>query len=387
MPSYNDYSIDAYGSMIRDTRRMGAFTEALRRAIQPGSVVLDIGSATGIFSFLACQFGAARVYAVEPDMSIEVARACAKGTPGAERITWIQDLSTKIDLPEQVDVVIGDLHGVLPFFKGNLDSLSDARKRHLKPGGRMIPSRDMLHAVPAHAPEEYLRLQEPWQQNAYGLDFSPALPYVSNTWWRAKPAPALPENLLARPQCWGEVPYAVADITGLEETLVWNIERAGTLHGLYIWFDGDLGEGIGYSNAPQLPEMVYGRAFFPLEHAVDVVPGDSLSTRLTVRRVKEDYVYRWKSEITGADGTRKASFDQSTFKASLMSVAALRKGNADYLPALAEDGLVAQAVLQGMTGTNSLMEIAKVVAAQFPDRFRNAESALEAVARLSKIYA
>ena len=386
MTQYNDYSVDAYGTMIRDKRRMGAFSEALRRAIQPGSVVLDIGAATGIFSFLACQYGAARVYAVEPDNSIDVARACAKGIPGAESITWIQSLSTDIDLPEQVDVVVGDLHGVLPFFKGNLDSLSDARKRHLKPGGRMIPFRDMLHAVPAHAPEEFLRVQEPWLDNVYGLDFSAALPYVTNTWWRAKALPTLAENLLASPQCWGEVPYATADISGLDRTLAWPIERAGTLHGLYVWFDGDLGDGIGYSNAPHLPELVYGRAFFPLERAVEVVPGDKLSTHLTAKRVKGDFVYRWKSVVTSADGTRRAAFDQSTFKASLISAAELRKGSGDYLPSLSREGVVAQRVLNGMTGQQPLMEIAKALTAEFPDRFINAESALEVVARLSKAY-
>lgn len=386
MDRYNDYSINAYGSMIRDKRRMDAFTDALRGAIQPGSVVLDIGAATGILSFLACQFGAARVYAVEPDKSIDVARACAEAIAGAERITWIKDLSTNIDLPEKVDVVVGDLHGVLPFFKGNLDSLADARKRHLKPGGRMIPSRDVLHAVPAQAPDEYLNLQDPWQQNAYGLDFSIARPYISNTWWRAKSAPVLPENLLASSLCWGEVPYAKADIPGLDKTLEWRLEREGTLHGLYVWFDGDLGDGIGYSNAPQLPEMVYGRAFFPLEEGVPVEPGDRLCTQLTVRRVKDDYVYRWRSRIDGADGRKKAAFDQSTFKGSLLSVAELRKGSADHMPVLSEEGRVTQAILQCMTGERPLIEIAKAMSIQFPARFSNAEAALDVVARLSKAY-
>ncbi len=386
MPDYNDYSIDAYGAMIRDQRRMAAFTDALRRTIKPGSVVLDIGAATGIFSFLACQFGAARVYAVEPDKSIDVARACARGIPGTERITWIQGLSTAIDLPEQVDVVVADLHGVLPFFKGNLDSLSDARKRHLRKGGRMIPARDALHAVPAHAPEEYLHLEQPWRWNEYGLDFSAALPYVTNMWWRAKAAPALPENLLASPLCWGEVPYATADITSLDNTLTWDIERAGTLHGLYVWFDSDLGDGIGYSNAPQLPEMVYGRAFFPLEQSVQVAPGDRLATRLTVKLVKDDYVYRWKSLVTGADGAKKAAFDQSTFKASLRSAAELRKSSADYVPSLTEEGQVAHAVLKAMADQKPLLDIAVAIAGEFPGKFRTAEDALEVVARLSKTY-
>lgn len=132
--------------------------------------------------------------------------------------------------------------------------------------------------------------------------------------------------------------------------------------------------------------MVYGRAFFPLERAVGVVPGDKRTTHLTAKRVKGDFVYRWKSVVTGGDGAKKAAFDQLTFKALLISAAELRKVSGDYVASLNEEGQVAQRVLQGMTGQQPLMEIAKNLSAQFPQRFRNAESALEVVARLSKAY-
>ena len=59
------YSIADYGAMIADDVRMGAFVRALRQAIKPGAVVIDIGTGTGIFALLACRFGARRVYAIE----------------------------------------------------------------------------------------------------------------------------------------------------------------------------------------------------------------------------------------------------------------------------------------------------------------------------------
>jgi len=42
------YSIAGYGEMIADRVRMDAYVRALRRAIAPGSVVIDIGTAYGI---------------------------------------------------------------------------------------------------------------------------------------------------------------------------------------------------------------------------------------------------------------------------------------------------------------------------------------------------
>lgn len=385
--SFNDYSVSSYGNMIDDARRTDPFVNALRQAIKPDSVLLDIGTGTGIFSFLACQFGAARVYAVEPDAgALEMAKRCARNIPGSERITWIRGLTTQLDLPEQADIVVGDLHGTLPFFKGNIESLVDARKRHLKPGGRLLPSRDTLHAVPAHAPHEYQRIETPWQRNAYGIDLSAAVPLLVNAWGRARAEPAPPEHLLSTSQCWGVVDYTSTETPDLDNTLQWTIERTSLMHGLYVWFDGDLGEGFGYSNAPHLPELVYGRAFFPLEQPVQVVPGDTVRMRLSVRLFKGSHVYRWDTRITTAEGSVKASFEQSTFKAQPASIAELRKSGADYVPTLNSDGQAAKAVLDAMTGGQSLKEIANNLLTCFPDRYKTPSQALDEVSRLSQKY-
>ena len=385
--AYNDYSTSAYGKMIEDQRRTGPFVHALRAAIGPQTVFLDIGTGTGIFSFLACQFGAARVYAVEADaIALQVAQQCARDIPGSERITWIQGLTTELDLPEQADLVVGDLHGTLPFFKGNIESLADARKRHLKPGGRLLPSRDVLHAAPAFAPEEYVRIESPWRHNDYGIDLSAATPYVVNQWSRARSEPIAPERFLAPPQVWGVVDYNTAETPGLDHTMDWQIERDGTLHGLYVWFDGDLGEGFGYSNSPLLPELVYGRAFFPFEHPTTVAPGDTVRTRLAGRLVKGSYLFRWDTLITGADGTAKARFEQSTFKAQPINPAELRKASADYVPVLNQDGQITQAVLQAMAAGQRLQEIADALATRFPQRFKTPAQALDQVSRLSQKY-
>mgnify|MGYP001184895145 CR=1 FL=1 len=72
--------------MIADRVRMDAYVRALRQAVVPGSVVIDIGTGTGIFAMLACQFGARRVYAIEPDDAIQVAREIAAANGFADRI-------------------------------------------------------------------------------------------------------------------------------------------------------------------------------------------------------------------------------------------------------------------------------------------------------------
>src|SRR5712692_2722385 len=106
--------------MIADHVRMGAYAQALREAIRPGAVVVDIGCGTGILSLLACQRGARRVYAIEPDASIELARTVARDNGYADRIVFLQDRSLRVSLPERADVIVSDLRGRLPLSGGNL---------------------------------------------------------------------------------------------------------------------------------------------------------------------------------------------------------------------------------------------------------------------------
>jgi SAM-dependent methyltransferase len=382
---YSDgYSISDYGGMIRDERRFTPYLEALRRYVTPDTVMLDIGAGTGILSFLAIQLGARRVFAIEPDACIETAKLCARNLPGAGRITFIRDLSTNITLPEQADLVVGDLHGTLPFYTGNIPSLADARKRHLKPGGRLLPLRDRIFAAPATAPQEYRQIDEPWRNNALGLDLSAAVPSLVNRMWRARTEPIDADRFLAAPVLWGIVDYREAEEQQLDGRLEFQVERAGRMHGYYLWFDGEVAEGLGFSNSPLLPELVYGRSFLPLQEPVDVTVGDRVQLRLSVKRVQEEFVYRWQSDISGADGQLRARFRQSTFHVPPGQSWQLRKSEADYIPQLDEDGRVQRAILLGMDGKASLREIAQSLQGEFPMRFTSYDRALGAVVKVSQ---
>ena len=144
MTKPTSYSIQSYGEMITDGPRMQAYTDALTRSVFPGCVVLDIGAGTGIFSMLACQLGAGEVHAVEPDDSIQVARAIAAENDFSDRITFHQSLSTEINLTKRADVIISDLRGILPLLQHHIPSIIDARERLLAPAGCLIPESDDL---------------------------------------------------------------------------------------------------------------------------------------------------------------------------------------------------------------------------------------------------
>src|SRR5580700_713126 len=106
------YDIVGYGRMIADTGRTSSYAHALEMNITPDSVILDLGTGPGILALLACRSGAGKVYAVEPEDVIQLAREAAAANGFADRIQFVQASTTDIVLPEKVDGIVSDVRGV-----------------------------------------------------------------------------------------------------------------------------------------------------------------------------------------------------------------------------------------------------------------------------------
>jgi protein arginine N-methyltransferase 1 len=149
-----------------------------------------------------------------------------------------------------------------------------------------------------------------------------------------------------------------------------------------VWFDAELGQGIGFSNRPGLESAIYGKAFFPWPEAVTLKTGDRVVFRLLANLVDGDYVWRWETRLPGGK-----HFSQSTFFASLFSPATLRKKAASFVPTLGEAGCIDLEILGMMAGNATLGEIAEQLFACHRTKFNNIAEALDRVARLSEMYA
>lgn len=376
------YDLKAYGEMMSDRVRMDAYAEALRRAVKPGCVVLDIGTGTGIFAMLACRFGARRVYAVEPNNVIEVARIVAAANGYAERIEFIQRLTTGIDLPERADVVVADLRGVLPCFYNNISTMIDARDRHLADGGVLIPQQDTLWVAVIEAPGLYREKIGAWDECGLDFDWTAARRMALNQWMRGT---VLPEQLLLDAQCWATLDYRTVADHNARGNVSWTVVRAGTAHGLCVWFDAELAPGVGFSNAPETEGTIHGRAYFPLEFPVDLAPEDTVTVTLQAHRIGEDYVWIWRTLIQSPE-TVKADFRQSTFYGAPQVTAKLHKRDPNHAPVLDDTGRSDRLILSLMDGINTIDEIARQAADQFPQTFKSPEHALERVRDLSQLY-
>lgn len=378
------YSVAAYGSMINDSIRMNAFKRALQQDVFPGAVVLDIGTGTGIMAMLACKYGAGKVYAIEPDSFIQTAKSIAKANGFADRIEFIQGLSTSIDLPQKADVIVSDLCGVLPFFTQNIPSIIDARNRLLAPGGKLISRRMRLWTALVESPRAYSALVDPWMGSEF--DLSAARRIVVNSWKKGKLSA---EDLVSEPNCWATIDYATVENPNVSAESILTPLRAGTIHGAVVWFDAELAPGITFSNSLVEPELIYGRAFFPFVEPVAVELGDRVKLEISANLIGGDYVWRWNTRVLegGVEGAVKAKFSQSTFYGSAISVGSLAKRSNSYIPRLSRMGEIEKYILSLMDGKASSTTIAELVSKHFAEEFPDFNSALTKVGDLCAKYA
>lgn len=318
------YSLHFYGQMLADTPRIDAYAAALRQLVKPDSVVMDLGCGPGLFALLACKLGARRVYAVEPSNVIGLAREVAAANGFADRIQFFENLSTEITLEEPASVIVSDLRGVLPWFQQHIPSIKDARERLLTPGGKLIPHRDTVWAAVVEAEDRYQELVSPWENNRFELDLTAGTRLITNTWRKTR---LRPEGLLVEPSLWHTIDYYHISSADIQAEISWRATRDGTAHGIAVWFDTELVDGIGFSNHPAAPETIYGNGLFPFSRPVEVLEGERIVLRLAAKVVVDDYVWRWDTDFFSRndEARPKISFKQSSFFGVPLSAALLQK--------------------------------------------------------------
>ncbi|MGH9650653.1 MAG: 50S ribosomal protein L11 methyltransferase, partial [Terriglobales bacterium] len=184
--------------MLNDKARTAAFLDAIRKVVRPGDVVADLGTGTGVLAIGAAQAGARRVYAVEASGIGRLAEKMFRANGVEDRIVLLAGWSARLQLPELADVLVTEMIGDDPLGEQALELVLDARKRWLKPGARLIPSRLRILALPVTVSEEQIRrhcfvpeVLANWS-SWYGLSFEPLA--------QAAPGPASMTRVLLKLQ-------------------------------------------------------------------------------------------------------------------------------------------------------------------------------------------
>jgi SAM-dependent methyltransferase len=368
--------VASHRSMVFDEYRNELYARGLRKLVTPDSVVLDLGAGMGIHGLIAAAAGAKRVYLVEPEPVVQVAREIARANGLADRIVVLEGTIEEVELPEQVDLIISVFTGNLLYSEDLLPSLFHARDRYLKPGGHLIPDFAELLLAPVSAPELHAKHIRRWSDPHLGLDFSAGRRFAANEiLWPGR------EELKALRLAAGTVISAAdlttatrADCLGKARS---RIETSGLCHGLLGWLRIRLGDEW-LSTDPDSPEVHWSPAVLPLDPPLPLEAGEEIAISLQ-RPAQGD----WTWSVKAASGTRR----HSSFLARADGQRRLRKMAPDYRPGLNQRGENTLRILTMMQQGKSNQEIAHALTSMDPASFPSIEEALQRVQSLALRYA
>lgn len=270
--------LKTHETLLRDTVRNRAFYDALSRNVTESSVVLDIGSGSGVWAISAAKLGARRVVALERDeLMVGVIKQLAIEHNVAERVEVIWGSSYDVSLEKEFDVVVTETIGYLGYDENIVAIMCDVRRRFLKSGGALIPEtvslyaaagrlRTRLESVPAGLPFDFEVLR---RLNLHA-------PFVLRT-----PSDV---ELLTQPACLIDTDLReAADEPSLQNvTAAWSIKDLGEIDCFAVWVESRLTEGVRLSTLETASwrPMIYrieplGPNYTHLEFSFTMKPGNS----------------------------------------------------------------------------------------------------------------
>lgn len=266
--------------MINDFERNDAYEAALKRAVTPDSLVLEIGTGSGIVAMMAARAGARKVVTCEVNPILaRIARETVANNGYADRIDVVPKLSTRLsvgeggDLPEKADVFVSELINIGMLAPRMLSVLQHARTHLVKPGGAIIPRASTVYAMLVETPE--LARINP-VKTIGGFDMSTFDVFRSPGYQQI--------DLGAETHTPLSAAFTALDFDftrnmpeeGTREIAV-EITAEGTCHGVAFWFDLHMDEEVTYSSESRARTNHWKQAMTYLETPIRVRPGDRLT--------------------------------------------------------------------------------------------------------------
>jgi SAM-dependent methyltransferase len=359
--------------MLADRVRVASYQKAIHEVVREGDVVADIGAGSGLLAFFAVQAGASKVYAVEQGDVIDDAVGLAHVNGLEDKIAFLRERSDRVELPEKVDVIVSELLGNFGLEENVVRFLADAKRRFLKPGGKLVPAWLELYVVPVEWQAIWHDHIGLWSRDYYDLNLSPVKARsVSQRYVEACSGSAKP---LAAPTMAAHMD--LCESTGASCALQGRavITQRGTFHGLVGYFQAGLSPGVILSTAPEQPPTHWKQTFFPLGDEVSVQDGDEVRYKLKAIPQMDAFSWQWDTSVH-RKGIKIAAFSQSDLQISREELAV---GREDFRPVLSGKGEIARRVLDLCDGTRSIGEIAELLRAEYPEKYGSPKDAVQGV--------
>lgn len=296
--------LGAHLTMLSDGKRLKAYRQALKKAIIPGkSIVVDIGTGTGILAMMAAKLGAKKVYAIEATSISNIAETLISNNGLSQKIEVIRGYSTNISLPEKADIVVSETLGFTGFEEKIIEIFADAKDRLARKGAVLIPNTVSLFLVPVSDSIVRKTFMSFWRQPVGGFNYGYLFQLAANNIY---------SRLLISKEDWLSQPIDILKVVlGDKRNSVqlgstkFAVERNSKLEGFAGWFTTNLFRDLILTSNPgqqQAKENHWQQFFIPVDQPLMLHKGQEVKIDLSMGTVKGVVSFTW--EVTQLDGKK-----------------------------------------------------------------------------------
>lgn len=271
--------------MMNDVTRNAAYDAAIRRAVQPEDLVLDIGSGSGLLSMMAARAGAAQVVGVEVDrLAYHASNTIVRKNQLSDTIRMLPKRSTALeigaDLARKADLLICEVFDVSVVGEDALRTIQDARRRLLAPGGRVLPMGVRVMAAPVRSQQLRDRFEV---GEVSGFDLS-SFNFLAERRVFQLDLDTFDYELLAEPFCAVAFDFTEDFELHGDAPQTIPIHTSGPVDGFIMWQELQLDAETVLSTAPGASPTHWQQAFLPQWEPLRVATGQQLDVTTRWRR-------------------------------------------------------------------------------------------------------
>ncbi|MCL7487985.1 MAG: protein arginine N-methyltransferase [Desulfobulbaceae bacterium] len=275
--------------MMNDSPRNDAYFAALQNAITPDTHVLEIGTGSGLLAMMSARLGARQVTTCEAVAEIAgIAQAIVADNGFTPPVTVINKMSTKLevgkDMDERADLLVSEILSSEFLGEGVLPSIEDARRRLLKPGGRIIPARGSIQFALFGGSdiEKNIRVDQ-----VYGFDLGRFNTMVSRKQILFRND--LNIEMLSDETCAFFFDFAEPERIPSQEkkNIDVPVRKTGRCYGIIQWIRLEMDDTVVFENHPSVknPAQAWSHCLYIFPDAMDVTPGQVIQITAAHNRI------------------------------------------------------------------------------------------------------
>lgn len=361
--------------MVFDETRNAAYGQAIREMVTEDTVVLDLGAGLGILGLMAAQAGARKVYLVEPQPLVKLAREIADINGLGHQIEIIEGRIQDVTLPEKVDLILSVMTGNMLFSEDLLPSLFYARDNYLKQDGKLIPDLGELIVAPVSTEKLHEKHLASWKKSTQGIDLKSVFRFSSNQIiWAAGCEEDI--KLLSSGRAIQQVDFNSAQSADCHGEARFTIDHPCTCHGLLCWIRIRLGS-TWLDSGPASIRLHWSPAFLPVGEPVQLEAHESLMVSLQRPSMGD-----WTWTLRSLHHRRR----HSTFLSRIDSLDKLKATLEDVSPRISRHGENTLLALTLMKQNKTNREIALALHAADPETYQDFSAAMRTTRELLLLY-